>query len=144
MKLLETTIESYVEAEYQIKRLLTDTRDLMENINVFNLNADAVQKYHILYKAMEGLEEAYSSIVDLNKKVLIEGHLLKNNRGRYELCGREFTSGSLIDVWREDPDMKDGGYYISSRIEHRGGDYYCVDMPYIKLDGLKARYRAAS
>ncbi|MCM3711021.1 hypothetical protein [Sporosarcina luteola] len=63
MKLLETTIESYVEAEYQIKRLLTDTRDLMKNINVFNLNADAVQKYHILYKAMEGLEEAYSSIV---------------------------------------------------------------------------------
>ncbi|WP_252502718.1 DUF5348 domain-containing protein [Sporosarcina sp. Marseille-Q4943] len=144
MKLLETTIDSYVEAEYQIKRLLTDTRDLMKNINVFNLNADAVQKYHILYKAMEGLEEAYSSIVDLNRKVLIEGHLLKNERGRYELRGREFTSGSLIDVWREDPEMKDGGYYISTRIEHRGGDYYCVDMPYIKLDGLKARYRAAS
>ncbi|WP_353056524.1 DUF5348 domain-containing protein [Sporosarcina luteola] len=80
----------------------------------------------------------------LNKKVLIEGHLLKNDRGRYELCGREFTSGSLIDVWREDPVIKDGGYYISSRIEHRGGDYYCVDMPYIKLDGLKARYMAAS
>jgi hypothetical protein len=142
MKLLETTIDSYVEAEYQIKRLLTDTRDLMENINVFNLNADAVQKYHILYKAMEGLEEAYSSIVDLNRRVLIEGHLLKNERGRYELCGREFTSGSLIDVWCEDPDMKDGGYYISSRIEHRGDNYYCVDMPYIKLEGLKARYRA--
>lgn len=143
MKLLETTIDSYVEAEYQIKRLLTDTRNLMENINVFNLNADAVQKYHILHKAMEGLEEAYSSIVDLNRKVLIEGHLLKNDRGRYELSGREFTSGSLIDVWCEDSDMKDGGYYISSRIEHRGGDYYCVDMPYIKLEGLKARYRAA-
>ena len=40
----------------------------------------------------------------------------------------ELTSGSSFDVWREEPDMKDGGYYYLSRIEHRGGDYYCVDM----------------
>ncbi|MFS0574965.1 DUF5348 domain-containing protein [Sporosarcina sp. 179-K 3D1 HS] len=142
MKILEDTINSYLDAEYKIKRLLADTQKLMKNINVYILSAEEVQKYHTLYQAMNGLEDAYSSIVDLSRKVLLEGHLQKNEWDRYELCGRELTSGSSVDVWREDLDMKDGGYYVPSRIEHRGGDYYCVDMPYIKLDGLKARLRA--
>ncbi|MFC5591702.1 DUF5348 domain-containing protein [Sporosarcina soli] len=141
MKILEDTINSYLDAEYKIKRLLSDAQKLMENINVYILTADEIQKYHTLFQAMKGLEDAYSSIVDLSRKVLMEGYLQKNERDRYELCGQELTSGSSVDVWREDPDMKDGGYYVSSRIEHRGGDYYCVDMPYIKLDGLKARFR---
>ena len=143
MKLLVETIESYLDAKYEIKRLLTDARKLMDNTNVYDLSSEDVQKYHTLYQAMNGLESAYSSIVDLTKKVMLEGYLQKNKRDRYELCGRELSSGSVIDVWRDDPDMRDGGYYVHSRIEHRGDDYYCVDMPHVKLEGLRARYRTS-
>ena len=37
---------------------------------------------------MKGLEDAYSSIVDLSRKVLMEGYLQKNEWDRYELCGQ--------------------------------------------------------
>ena len=52
MKLLKETIDSYLDAEYQIKRLLTDTKKLMDNINVYSLSSEDVQKYHTLYQAM--------------------------------------------------------------------------------------------
>lgn len=46
--------------------------------------------------------------------------LLKNDVGRYELDGRELTSGSAIEVWL-------AGRWIAARIEHdndRLRDYY--------------------
>ena len=39
MKILEDTINSYLDAEYKIKRLLTDTEKLMDNINVYSLTS---------------------------------------------------------------------------------------------------------
>ena len=75
MKILEDTINSYLDAEYKIKRLLSDTQKLMDNINVYILSSDDMQKYHTAFQAMKGLEAAYSSIVDLSKKVLLEGYL---------------------------------------------------------------------
>ncbi|QUW20891.1 DUF5348 domain-containing protein [Sporosarcina sp. Marseille-Q4063] len=143
MKLVEDTVESYRKADSTIKRLLKEMDELMDNINIFNLNSEDVQKYFTLYKAKLRLEEAYSSIVDLNKEIQLEGYLRKNNRGRYELNGFELTSGGLIDIWRDDPEMKDGGYYVPSRIEHHATDYYCVDMPEAMLEGLKARNRVS-
>ncbi|MEK5069585.1 DUF5348 domain-containing protein [Sporosarcina sp. FSL K6-1508] len=142
MKLLADAINSYLSAEHNIQRLLTESKELMDNVNVYRLNSEDAQQYHTLYQAIQGLEEAHNSIVDLSKEVQLEGYLQKNEWDRYELCGRELTSGSSVDVWRDDPEMKEGGYYVQSRIEHRGDDYYCVAMPYIKLEGLKARYRA--
>lgn len=141
MKLVEDTVKSYREADSTIKRLLKEMDELMDNINIFSLDSEDVQRYFTLYKAKLGLEEAYTSIVDLSKEIQLEGYLRKNERGRYELNSFELTSGGLLDVWRNDPEMKDGGYYVPSRIEHRGTDYYCVDMPDAKLEGMKARYR---
>ena len=142
MKLVGYSVASYCEAESTVKRLLREMDELINNVNIFSLNSEDVQQYFTLYKAKLGLEEAHKSIVDLIKEVQLEGYLQKNECDRYELCGRELTSGSSVDVWRDDPEMKEGGYYVQSRIEHRGDDYYCVAMPYIKLEGLKARYKA--
>ena len=141
MNLVEDTVKSYRKADSTIKRLLKEMDELMENINIFSLDSEDVQRYFTLYKAKLGLEEAYTSIVDLSKEIQLEGYLRKNERGRYELNSFELTSGGSLDVWRDDPEMKDGGYYVPSRIEHHGTDYYCVDMPDGKLEGMKARYR---
>ncbi|WP_210469087.1 DUF5348 domain-containing protein [Sporosarcina sp. 6E9] len=143
MKLVEDTVESYRKAGSTIKRLLKEMDELMDNINIFDINSEDVQRYFTLYKAKLALEEAYTSIVDLSKEIQLEGYLRKNERGRYELNGFELTSGGLIDIWREDLEMKDGGYYVLSRIEHHATDYYCVDMPEAMLEGLKARYRVS-
>lgn len=144
MELVENTVESYMKAENTIKQLLKEMDVLMDNINIFKLNSEEVQKYFTLYKATTGLEEAYASIVDLSKEVQLEGYLQKNHLGRYELNSFELTSGAFIDLWQEDLEMKEEGYYKLCRIEHRGTDYYCVEIPEIKLEGLKARYRVKS
>ncbi|MEK4404934.1 DUF5348 domain-containing protein [Sporosarcina sp. FSL K6-6792] len=143
MKLVEDTVGSYRKAGSTIKRLLKEMDELMDNINVFNLNAEDVQRYFTLYKAKLGLEEAYASIVDLSKEIQIEGYLRRNSRDRYELNSFELTSGAFLDLWQEDLEMKEGGYYKLCRIEHHGTDYYCVEMPEVNLEGLKARYRVS-
>jgi len=67
MKLLADAINTYLSAEHNIKRLLTESKELMDNVNVYRLNSEDVQQYHTLYQAIRGLEEAYNSIVDLSK-----------------------------------------------------------------------------
>ena len=100
---------------------------------------DELQKAAVLYRVINLLQDACWEIDYLEKPVIDCGVLVRNEGGRYELNGREFTSGSMIEILIEDPDGEEPAYWERTRIEH-DTDYYEVNRRR-KLDGLMARYR---
>ncbi|MFD1428490.1 DUF488 family protein, N3 subclade [Kroppenstedtia sanguinis] len=89
----------------------------------------------------EWLEETLTRWKYLQKPVVAEGFLRKNERGRYEIDDRfEFTSGQSIEVLISDPDF-DETAWVKTRVEHNGQDYYLVGYDEIPMAGLMARER---
>ncbi len=79
-------------------------------------------------------------------KQRVEGRLELNCYNRYELDGYEFTCGSYIEVFVDDPDDEDYGWNFG-RVEHGGvfGGYYFFNMTgyeHRELEpGMRAAYR---
>lgn len=79
----------------------------------------------------------------LDKPIIAEGVLMKNENGRYEIegTGVEFTSGRPLDVWHYD-DWKEEYEWTRSRVEHGNDDYYIVALgKEVSIEGLKVRNR---
>lgn len=97
-----------------------------------------LQKQAVLFRVMNLLQDACWEIDYLEKPIADCGILVRNEGGRYELNGREFTSGAVIEVL-----VKGAGdepsYWERTRIEH-DSDYYEVNRRR-RLDGLMVRYR---
>lgn len=94
-------------------------------------------------RALDMLGDVDAILEWLEKPIVAEGLLVKNENGRYEIDGTgvEFSSGRPLDVWHYD-DWKEKGGWTRSRVEHGNGDYYIValgkDVP---IEGLKVRTR---
>lgn len=121
--------------KYDLKRI-HNSYDEFE----FDYN-DPEERYKntIVRKIANHTEELYYLAEWMEKPIIAEGHLTKNELGRYEIEGTSvyFTSGSPIEVWDEEDEV-----YIKTRIEHTDGDYYAYALgPKVKLEGLKARTR---
>lgn len=91
-----------------------------------------------LRKIANHLSEAAYLYEYMKKPIVAEGFLTKRIDGRYEIEGTSyyFTSGSQIENW----DDEDQCYYLT-RIEHQNDDYYAVNSPNEKLEGMKVRKR---
>lgn len=77
----------------------------------------------------------------LNKPILEEGRLVKNDNGRYEISGRyEFVSGSPIEVLVWD-DFDECEKWVLTRVEHSGDDYVLHHRKELPMAGLRARRR---
>lgn len=113
---------------------------ILENIEPSVLSADERLEYHLLNRVTEHLEAALYDLSYLNKKVTAQGRLYKNSSGRYAINeDHYFTCGETIEILVNEE--KDGGYWVRTRIEHNGEDYYAVDRPKISLQGTMARVR---
>lgn len=71
------------------------------------------------------LGEVQKQIKWMNKSVVSEGILVKNNNNRYEIQGTdiEFSSGSPLDVWNNEWNQ-----WETSCIEHNGEYYYIISL----------------
>ena len=98
-----------------------------------------LQKIMALFKVINLLQDACWEVEYLEKPIADSGVLIRNEAGRYELNGREFTSGAIIEVLNTDPEGEAPAYWERTRIEH-DTDYYEVNHHW-RLDGLMARYR---
>jgi hypothetical protein len=97
-------------------------------------------EYHLLYRVTEHLEAALYDLSYLNGKVTAQGRLYKNSSGRYAINeDHYFTCGETIEILVNEDE--DGGYWVRTKIEHNGEDYYAVDRPKINLQGTMARVR---
>lgn len=112
----------------------------LENIEPSVLSADERLTYHLLYRVTEHLEAALYDLSYLNGKVTAQGRLYKNSSGRYAIDeDHYFTCGEIIEILVNEEE--DGGYWVRTRIEHNGDDYYAIARPKINLQGTMARVR---
>lgn len=124
---------------HELERFLKDYQNIEDSTDRTSLTEEELYETSKLYEVSERFDEAVRLIKQMNKPVLIEGYLTKNENNRYSIGDFEFTSGSAIEVWEEDDYYSCGGYWITTRIEH-SGDYYAVALGKdISLEGKRAR-----
>lgn len=139
----------------ELKELIAISKELGPRLNRFyskyqkleeytvpaRLSAEERYQFMLLYQVADKLEDAELLIHKMNKEIMYEGRLMKNGYGRYEVEGFELTSGAPLEVWYEDED-EEPGYYVPSRLEHSGGDYYIVALGReINIEGVLVRIK---
>jgi len=97
-----------------------------------------------LIDAAEHLDKFRRIINYLNRKVVKQGVLKLNERGRYEIVEDEdeyeYTCGNAIEfLYYDDYDEREK--WRISRVEATKGKYYIVGYEKLKMDGLKVRVR---
>jgi hypothetical protein len=90
---------------------------------------------------MNKLSDAKRRLDYLSKPVRFTGTLSRNSGGKYELKnGHYYSSGNNIEALINDDD-REYPYWIRSRVEHDGEDYYIVGFKDASLEGLTVRIR---
>ena len=103
-------------------------------------NPDEVQKYTVLSRIMDKLDNIRGQLSYLERPVVSTCELVYNpNSDRYECDYHEFHCGDPIEfLYFDDLERYE---WICSRIEHNGDRYYIVGYRNVSLDGLKVRFR---
>lgn len=87
----------------------------------------------------EKLDDAQHIMDYMCLPVTAESRLHKNSSGRYEMAdGYYFCSGSPIEALI---DEGDDTYWVVSRVESDGGDYYIVGYSKYPMEGMLVRRR---
>ncbi len=119
----------------EIKNILkTDLNDIKTN--------DPEQLF--IQSEFKGVLDKLGSVSDrldyLSRPIIGKYKLQKNNMGRYECAGHEYTCGCVIEYLMYD-EFLEKHIWILDRIEHNGNDYYAVRNKDLKLKGLIVRLR---
>jgi len=126
-----------------VLRLSTyDDYDDLSGLEINYENPDELLLHQELRGVMDHLDKAKVTIDYLNKEIIYTSELRKNLNDRYETVdGKyEFTSGNGIEALVDDG-FYDVPYWVVTRIEHDGTDYYLVGYKNVSLQGLKIRKR---
>lgn len=99
---------------------------------------DELGRRDMLYTIIDRLDKVLYDLEYLEGEPL-EGVLVKQASGRYDLSGHELTSGETIEILMA-PYEGDPPRWIRTRVEHDGEDYY-LDVGRQRLGGLMARIR---
>lgn len=100
-------------------------------------NSEESFKHDIAREVTSKLDDVKELLDYVEKTIVAEGRLEKNDNDRYEVQGREITSSMVIDVFDEEFDR-----YERSAIEHHSDGYYAVALGKdVDLQGVQARVR---
>lgn len=134
---LKQALKVLEEIEHTISKLEDRYGKLPEEFEYDYDNPKDKYQHDAVLSIVSTLEKAQRQIKWMNKPILSEGILVKNQNDRYEIEGTniEFSSGSPLDVWDEE-----WGQWETSRVEHNGGDYYIVSLGRERpIAGVKVR-----
>ncbi|WP_010676340.1 DUF5348 domain-containing protein [Bacillus timonensis] len=134
---LETAYQVFNEIKRSIKNLENSNGYLSDEFE-YNCN-DAEEKYmyNISRSIVDRLDAVQTLLNWIEKPVIAIGRLTSNQNKRYEVGGKELTSGHPIDVWDDEWDE-----WVYSRVEHNGHDYYIVSFGRDeKIEGMSVRLR---
>ena len=96
-----------------------------------------------LREIMELLSDVNRRLKYLSRPVRETSRLHKNISGRYETSnGHCYTSGQGIEALIRDG-HREAAYWVRTRVEHDGSDYYLVGHKEVHMDGLTVRVREA-
>ena len=134
---LKLALKILEEIENSISKLEDRHGYLPEEFEYSYDNPEEKYQHDTVRSVISQLADVQTQIKWMNKSVISEGILVKNNIDRYEIQGTEieFSSGSPLDVWNNEWNQ-----WETSRIEHNGEDYYIVSLGRNKpISGLKVR-----
>ena len=144
MKTLKDAFQEVTRISRDIEKLVKETRfeeyDDLSALSFSLDDPDHIQLWDEMKHILDRLNGIRHDVAYLNKGIIATGNLYKNSNGRYEACGREFSSGSLIEALIDDG-LFDSPRWEVSRIEHNGSDYYLYGHKEINLSGLEIRIR---
>lgn len=125
----------------QIKNVISKLGNDGENIRIDRDNLDQEFFYNQYRLILDKLIDISEKIKYLSSPIKEQGILRKNKDGRYALpSGEYFTSGSTIEILYTDEDNEQ--YWLLTRIEHNGEDYYATALGRdISINGMMARTR---
>lgn len=134
---LKLALKVLEEIENSISKLEDRYGSLPDEFEYNYDNPEEKYQHDTVSTIVSKLVDVQRQIKWMNKLVISEGVLVKNNNNRYEIQGTEieFSSGSPLDVWNNEWNQ-----WETSRIEHNGEDYYIVSLGKNKpISGLKVR-----
>lgn len=143
---LEKVLKEAAALSSDIEELLRlSSYDKYDDLSGLKINYKDLEQLLLLDELrliMEKLGDAKRHIDYLRKPVRFTGILFQNSSGKYELKnGHYYSSGSNIEVLISD-DYRELPYWVRSRVEYDGDDYYIVGFKDISLEGLTARVRS--
>ena len=125
--------------------------DDLSGLDYDNTNADELFILDELRQILYKLDEVSHTLKYLERPIKVEGALHKNANGRYEVQGIELSSGygleylSLDDRhcrYNDNDEYINTPYWVASRIEHNGQDYYIVGAKEFEtLENVRVRIR---
>ncbi|MEK4951942.1 DUF5348 domain-containing protein [Bacillus sp. FSL W8-1127] len=137
-KELRGLLQASEDLRHNLKKFLDKYEAAAENISLSSLSLEERSDCVTLYQVQDILFDAYILLKNLDKPVKAEGYLDKQKNGRYAIGDVELTSGMYVEYFSDE----DGGYYVPSRLEHNGDDYYIVELGKDRsIEGLKVRIK---
>lgn len=139
---LEDATNEFNKLHDRIRDLFYKLGDECQKVEVDHENLDEVfmkeQYSAIAYK----LDEIRRDITYLSGEIVGQGFIKHNSDGRYELPnGQYLTSGSPCEILVND-DIDNSQYWVRTRIEHNGEDYYAVALGREQnINGMMVRVR---
>lgn len=114
-------------------------------------NADDLFMLDELRQILYKLDEVSHTLKYLDRPIKTEGALHKNANGRYEVQGVELSSGCGLEYvslddrhcrYNDNDEYVPTPYWVASRIEHDGKDYYIVGADEFEtLENVRVRIR---
>lgn len=126
--------------EFKLGLTVEKLQDMEDSTSTRKLTDDEHMEYSSFQWILDKLQDVLYEIEYLNKPIVAEGTLYKNEADRYEMNDNYyFTSGSPIEIYIHDS-YEERNVWHKSRVEHNGDDYYVVGYKG-SIDGLRARVR---
>lgn len=144
---LNTVLSKAIELNWNIRSLLRlSTYKDYDDLSGLEINYEDSEQLLILDElrtVMDKLADVENIIDRFSRPIEETSRLFKNESGRYETkAGHYYTSGSGIEALITD-DRYEVPYWVRTRVEHDGTNYYLVGHRGISLDGLTVRVRKA-
>lgn len=129
---------NYLNARDKISYLKGDLEKILDKADYKGMENRAC--YSEIERLQEALDDAIRSIEYYSRPVR-EGKLIALPNGRFEICDRELTSGSSLEIYHEEEKE-----WVAGRVEYRRTDekegyyFYGDDKPFL-YEGMRARIR---
>ncbi|MCF6094321.1 DUF5348 domain-containing protein [Microaerobacter geothermalis] len=135
-------LKSHIKKLESVFTAALEELEIIEDVDYNILSADERFEFNQIKKIKDRLWTLHHILEYVNMSVTAEGILFKNEAGRYALDEYTyFTCGSDIEVLIKDADGEN--YWVKTRVEHDGEDYYLVNFPQLSMLGLYVRKRGS-
>ena len=142
---LNEVMAKTMEMKWKIESLLKlSTYNDYDDLSGLSINYDDLDELFLmdeLREIMNQLTNVRDKITYLSRPIKETSCLHRNISVRYDTRqGHYYTSGSGIEALVSD-NRHDSPYWVWTRVEHDGSDYYLVGHKGIDMDGLTVRVR---